>query len=297
MNKAYPIIFIALILGVTSTLSACAATYLKPSLTAKQIRADYLSKAKNRQADILIVPGHEPAYGGTEYGSIKERDIVLMIADELEILLKRDKNITTYRTRDAEGWTPEFDSYFEKEWVNIGTWVEENKQKTRELLEKGTINEVAGIEHNNAAPSVALRLYGMNKWSNENNIDIALHLHINDVPRANPRDIGPYVGFAVYVPEKQYSNAKVSREIGERIKKRLEKVMKVSNWPQEAEGIIESQELIAMGRYNTSNAASVLIEYGYIYESQYADEKSQRTFAKRVAKETFLGLQDFLRKK
>ncbi len=297
MNKVYTTIIIALLLGVGGTLSVYGATYLKPSITAKQIRADYVSKAKNRQVDILIVPGHEPAYGGTEYGSIKERDIVLMIADELETLLKKDKNISVFRTRNSNGWTSEFITHFEKEWANITTWVEDHKQKTIELLENGTITEVRGVEHNIAAPNVATRLYGINKWSNDNNIDIAIHLHINDVPRANTGDIGPYVGFAVYIPEKQYSNAKVSREIGSRIASRLKKVMKVSNYGQEEKGLIEDQELIAMGRYNTSEAASVLIEYGYIYESQFATEESQRAFAKKVANQTFLGLRDFLGKK
>jgi len=153
------------------------------------------------------------------------------------------------------------------------------------------------IQHNSASSEVATHLYGINKWSNENDIDLVLHLHINDMPRKNTSVAGPYVGFAIYVPEKQYSNAKASKEIGESLKNRLEDVMGVSTMPKESAGVIESQQLIAMGSYNTSDAASLLIEYGYIYETQYTIEASQRKFAKLVAEQTYQGLRDFLRKK
>lgn len=288
------IIIVAWVLGASATFSVHGATFLKQGISADDIRSHFRAK----HAKILLVPGHEPAYGGAEYRSdIYEREIVVMIADELETLLADEKGIDVYRTRNNEEWNPTFAHYFEKEWVNINDWISRNKEKTLRLVEKGKIVDVENIQHNSAAPDVATRLYGISKWSNDHDIDIALHIHINDTPRKDTANIGPYVGFTIYVPEKQYSNAKASREIAQYIKKDIEKVMNVSDMPQESEGIIEDQELIALGRYNTADAASVLVEYGYIYESQFATKEEQRAFARRVAKQTYLGLLDFLRKK
>lgn len=295
MRKVYIIIIAAWMFGTVAafTTSVDGATYFKSSITTDEIRGHY----RAGHAKILLVPGHEPFYGGTEYGSIKERDIVVMIADELEELLEADKNLEIYRTRDVQDWDPIFSTYFKEEWENIKSWFGDNKQNTIRMVDNGMLEDVESVQHNNAAPDVALRLYGINKWANENDVDIALHLHINDTSERKDSEFGPYIGFAVYVPEKQNSNAEASRETAQSIKERLEKAMNVSNMPQESGGLIEDQELIALGRYNTSDAASVLIEYGYIYESQFASEESQHAFARRVAKETYLGLRDFLGKK
>lgn len=308
MRKVYSIIIIAMVLVIGymlslrayTNISMPASTYFVTSTTSKEIRDDYHSSSRGKQFSVLIVPGHEPDFGGTEYGSIKERDIVLMIADELEKVLKEDNNIKTYRTRDEKGWVYAFDKYFKDNYEDIVAWVVLNKKITSDFIEDGLISKVSkedSIQHNSAPSDVATRLYGINKWSNENDIDVVLHLHINDTPRKNTSVAGPYVGFAIYVPEKQYSNAKASKEIGESLKNRLEDVMNVSNMPKESVGVIESQQLIAMGSYNTSDAASLLIEYGYIYETQYTIEVSQRQFAKLVAEQTYQGLRDFLRKK
>ena len=283
----------AWVLGASATFSAHGSTYLKQGISADDIRSHYHS----RHLKVLLAPGHEPAYGGTEYGTIKEREIVVMIADELEKLLDDERGIDIYRTRDNQGWNPIFAEYFDEEWDDINEWINHNRQKTVRLVEKGKLADVENVQHNNAAPDVATRLYGISKWANENNVDIVLNLHINDTPRKDLSSIGPYIGFTIYVPEKQYSNAEASREVATSIKESVEKIMDVSNMPQESEGVVEDQELIALGRYNTSDAASVLIEYGYIYESQFATEEGQKAFARRVAKQTYLGLLDFLRKK
>ena len=39
------------------------------------------------------------------------------------------------------------------------------------------------------------------------------------------------------------------------------------------EGVVEDQELIAIGSFNTLNPIGLLIEYGYIYESQFYNKK------------------------
>lgn len=63
--------------------------------------------------------------------------------------------------------------------------------------------------------------------------------------------------------------------------------------PKETDGIIEEQELIAIGSYNTLDAPSMLIEYGYIYEPQFADKNVRDSTFRDLAFQTYLGIQDF----
>ena len=67
----------------------------------------------------------------------------------------------------------------------------------------------------------------------------------------------------------------------------------MSDLPIESEGIIEDQDLIAIGSFNSVNAASLLIEYGYIYEPQLTDPTMRELATQDLAFQTYLGLQDF----
>jgi hypothetical protein len=51
--------------------------------------------------------------------------------------------------------------------------------------------------------------------------------------------------------------------------------------------------LIAVGAYNSIDAASMLIEYGYIYEPQFNNPEIYDMAIKDLAFQTYLGLQDF----
>src|SRR6185436_8364106 len=135
------------------------------------------------------------------------------------------------------------------------------------LLGNGTVSKVKdGVIHNSAPPNVALRLFGINKWVNENKVDLAIHVHFNDYPRRNRSIAGEYSGFSIYVPEKQYVNSTTTLAIADSVFNRLDKYNPVSDFPKEDDGIVEEQELIAIGANDTLSAPSMLIEYGYIYE-------------------------------
>ncbi|MDE1971230.1 MAG: hypothetical protein KGI50_06690 [Patescibacteria group bacterium] len=56
---------------------------------------------------------------------------------------------------------------------------------------------------------------------------------------------------------------------------------------------MDDPELIAIGANNTSDAASMLIEYAYIYEPQLIDPNLRNMAIKDLAFQTYLGLQDF----
>ena len=149
------------------------------------------------------------------------------------------------------------------------------------------------MPHNDAPKDVALRLFGINKWANEHKVDIIIHIHFNDSGPRRAGAPGEYNGFTIYTPERQYSNSQASMDIAKRVFKRLSKMFSVSNLPGEDAGVVEDQELIAIGSSNTVDAASLLVEYGYIYEPQFRVPAVRVMVLRELAFQTYLGLADF----
>lgn len=272
-----------------------AATFFRQGITINQLHDKYDAAPKGKpKIRIMIVPGHEPDFGGTEFGKLKERDMTVEISQYLQDFLKNNPHYEVITTRDKTAWNPILDTYFKNNWNDIISFVRQSKDTMVHYVNDGTVKKyVDGMIHNAAPQNVALRLYGINKWNNENNVDIAIHLHFNDYPRRNTATAGEYTGFAIYVPESQYSNSTTTRAIANAIFKRLSKYNAVSDLPKEMSGVVEEQELIAIGSYNTLDAPSMLIEYGYIYEPQFADASVREATLKDLAFQTYIGIQDF----
>jgi hypothetical protein len=127
-----------------------------------------------------------------------------------------------------------------------------------------------------------------------NNYDIVLHPHFNNEAGRKNNKIGKHSGFAVYVPESQLPNAEVSRTLGEEIKRELEKKIKISSLPQEQAGIVESQDLIALGSNASRNGASILVEYAYIYEAPLRTLKTREVFLDTASRLTFTAIMNYL---
>ena len=244
---------------------------------------------------ILVVPGHEPGYGGAEYGNIKERELAVTIADDLIKFLQGNSRYEVFTTRDDNAWKPEFATYFKDHWAEIIDWTRSYHQEMSHLVSVGSIKKEsrAKVYHNNARQDVALRLYGITKWSNENSIDIAIHIHLNDYPGHVGNAPGEHSGLAIYVPSRQYLNSTTTHAVADTIFKRLTKYNAVSDLRGESSGIVDEPELIAIGANNTADAASMLIEYGYIYEPQFTNPDLRNLALKDLAYQTYLGLQDF----
>lgn len=272
-----------------------AAVFFRESITISQLQNKYDAVSKKYpKVRIMIVPGHEPDFGGTEFKDLKERDMTVELSKQLEVFFKNNSHYEVIIARDQTAWNPDLKKYFDENWDAILDFVKENKNEMVRLVNGGSVTKVTdGMYHNAAPRNVALRLYGINKWNNENNIDIAIHVHFNDYPRKNPSVAGKYSGLSIYVPEKQYSNSTTTRAIADTVFKRLSKYNPISNLPKETDGIIEEQELIAIGSYNTLDAPSMLIEYGYIYEPQFADKNVRDSTFRDLAFQTYLGIQDF----
>ncbi|MEI8338193.1 MAG: N-acetylmuramoyl-L-alanine amidase [bacterium] len=243
---------------------------------------------------ILIIPGHEPNFGGAEFGNLKERTMNVELGNDLKQNLDSDSNFQTFITRGTKSWTPDFSKYFTNNRSDILKWIKTSREAFFKLIATGsTTKPYSEVIHNTAPPEVAIRLFGMTKWANEHNIDVTINIHFNDDARSNYLKAGKYSGFAIYVPVSQYRNSATTKLIADRIFNRLSQKYPVSNLKQESGGIINEADLIAVGVNNTSDAASILIEYGYIYEKQFQNSKTRSAVIKDFALQTYLGLKDY----
>lgn len=256
---------------------------------------DYVKAPSNPQKKIkiLIVPGHEPGYGGAEYGDLKERELNVQLSQNLFAYIARDKHFSVTIARDNLAWNADLFNYFNIHEGEIEKWRDNMKNQMNKLVGEGRVISIAGPAHSDSkVPSfVSTHLYGINKWASENKYDIVLHVHFNDNPRINGKP--KFSGFAIYVPERQYSNSEASVTLAEDIYNDLIDVAKVSELDQEKDGVVEDQELVAIGKYNSLDALGILIEYAYIYEPVLQNTDSRDKYIRDMAYKTYTGLINF----
>jgi N-acetylmuramoyl-L-alanine amidase len=244
-----------------------------------------------RRIRILIVPGHDSESYGTEHNGLREAALTVALGEDIASLLEADPRFKPILVRTKTGYAPEFLEYFANNDANVKTFVAEKKKVMKDLLHSGLLEKEEGVIHNSVPNTVAYRLYLLNMWANENAVDIVIHIHFNNYPRKTTTKPGRYTGYTIYVPDKQYSNARPSHDLATNIARRLSEVSAPSTHPQEGD-VVPDQELIALGSYNTLDPAGVLVEYGYIYEPQFAKAKRGETLH-TLATLTYAGLLDF----
>lgn len=262
--------------------------------------AELRQKYENDKIRILVVVGHEPGYGGAIYQGVYEREIVTDISKELESLLRTNPKYEVIVSRTDTAWNKTLEKYFDKQEKKIEKFVKDQKKKTKRMERKGDIEDKAEHEtvaHGAAPNDVALRLYGINKWANENKIDLVVHLHVNDAPDHGPDEPSKYTGYAVYVPDTIFGNHKASKDVAHEISRTLAALSPISTLPGESLGVVPDRELIAVGAYGTLNVPSVLIEYGYITEPRFTLPEHREQVAKDTAYQTYLALQSFFGEK
>ena len=244
---------------------------------------------------ILLVPGHDSEVWGAQYGNMKEATMNLTLATQIYNILKKDKRFEVYITRDdtsLSGYTKEFADFFTQRDAILAF-----EQNAKNLIQAKIINGNFIVKinppHHTVTEDVALRLYGFNKWADENKIDAMVHIHFNDYPRTNAWTIGKYKGFVVYFPDGQFANSKESANLAADIFMQLHKKYITSTYPPELGGLIPDQKLIALGSNGTLNPSvrSVLIEYGYIYRFQ--TKKSRETAYVNMAQLTATGIKNY----
>lgn len=281
--------------AVFGNLSMPASVFFTQSVNATDLRATFdTASSTKKKLRVLIVPGHEPYFGGAEYRDIKERDLNADLALALAQYLVEDGHFEVAMTRGKEGWSPDLQNYFATHDEEIKTFVYSQKGEMARLVGEGKIIRVSdAVPHNGAPSDVALRLFGINKWANDISADIIIHIHFNDSSPRRANQPGEHNGFTIYTPERQYSNSRATGEIAPHVFKRLSRMFPVSSLPVEDQGVVEEQDLIAIGSYNSVDGASMLIEYGYIYEPQFKIPSVRELVIKELAFQTYLGLADF----
>lgn len=244
---------------------------------------------------ILLVPGHDNEVWGAQYKNIKEADMNLAVATKIYNLLKKDKRFEVHITRDSSGYTKEFADYFPTQKDAIWEFEQNAKQKMQEKISEGTFVEEPNVPHVSVSKEIALRLYGFNKWANENKIDAVVHIHFNDYPRSASWEIGKYKGFNIYMPDEQFANWKESGQLAANIYIQLHKKYITSTYPKELGGLIRDQKLIAIGANNTldSSVRSVLVEYSYIYEKRLRTKSTRLAAYKNMADLTATGIKNY----
>lgn len=259
-------------------------------VTPETLREKY---ARDEEVKILIVPGHDGEFWGTDYRGIREADLNLELGKLLKEIFTADPRFTVFITREGTDYAPEFVSYFSEQSSLIREFRDYVRTTFFSAVRKGAVTRVDENFHGTASDAIARRLYGINKWADDRSIDLVLHLHFNDYPRRR-RDLpGRYAGWAIYIPESQLPNARASRALTESVAARLHVFGATSTYSQERAGVVEDQELIAVGANASLHAASLLIEYGYIYEPQFVDPAARRELFPRLAELTYQGVVDF----
>jgi N-acetylmuramoyl-L-alanine amidase len=245
---------------------------------------------------ILLVPGHDNVVWGAQYGNMKEATMTLTLATQIYNILKKDKRFDVYVTRDSSssGYTKQFADFLAQKDAII-TFEQNAKNLMQAKIINGNFIVKVNPPHHTVTEDIALRLYGFNKWADENKVDAMIHIHFNDYPRANKWTIGQYKGFAIYFPDGQIANSKESANLAADIFTQLHKKYAVSNYKPEAGGLVPDQKLIAIGANGTLDASvrSVLIEYSYIYEKKFRTNSTRAQAYKDMAQLTATGIKNY----
>lgn len=276
--------FILLVNMLTVSFPQYAAVFFAQGKTVKEVVQKYNQAPVQAKVKILLIPGHEPDFGGAEYMGILERDVNVALAEKIADNLRQNSKFEVIIGRDFYNWNSDLANYFKSNMMEIEKWKDGQKSAMYDLVKEGKVELVDSPGHSIAPTVPAMHLYGINKWANENGVDITLHIHFNDNPmiKGRPR----FSGFAIYVPEQQYSNSSSSVELATDLMKGLSVVSSVSDMEQESTGVTPDQDLIAIGRFNTADTLSVLIEYAYIYESKLRTKELRKAFIDEMASAT-----------
>lgn len=267
-----------------------AALFFPERISPEELSAKY---KRNEKIKILIVPGHDNESWGTDFNGIKEADFNLAVGERLLDYFRADANFEVFITRDQNGYTRDFQGYFQEQSSLISEFRQYWQTVFKTAVRQGQVTSKILDYHGTASGEDSLKLYGINKWANDNRIDIVLHLHFNDYPTRPAGQAGIYFGFSMYVPEEQLPNSRASVKIAQSVFHQLDKYFDQSDLPIEKKGIIEDQELIAIGSNASLNAASVLIEYGYIYEPPFLHPAIRDPLFRELAFQTYLSIKKF----
>lgn len=292
------LVFVVVVIFSSSSLSAAdinralAALFISSGIKEKELKKDY----QNKTVNMLIAAGHDDAESGGYYNGLWEADLNLELSEKLFQLFSADPHFRVSRTRTAAGYTADFVRLFDYSDGRVAIDDFRSSVQTaaaKERLRGGIARSTVLAHHPFASPESSLKLYGINKWANEHDIDLVLHVHFNDYPSRPKNAPGTYSGFSVYIPDAQLPNAASSRAIAENVFRSLSRFFAPSNFPSECCGVLEDQDLVAVGAQGSLQSAALLIEYGYIYEPQFYHSSVRTSAMSELAFQTYHGVKRY----
>ena len=281
--------FLFFVITLSLPLSATADVVTSTELLQKYATA----KSSGQKLKVLIVPGHDIEAWGTEFRGMKEFELNTVVANNLYRYFSNDSAFEVFLTQQNGDYTETFKNYFINQREAIRQFRDSHKSIQQAGRENGTIVGVTGVNHNYVNEDVSIKLHGINKWANENGIDLIIHIHFNDHGGRKWNKTGEYSGFSIYVPEPQLKNAALSKDIAQQVSESLARFSTFSNLPGEGSGVIEEQDLIAIGPFNTLGIPAMLIEYAYIYEPQLSSHALRERVLDEYAYRTYFGVKEY----
>lgn len=256
---------------------------------------DLVNRYRRGKLRVLVVPGHDNQYSGASYQGKREADFNIEFARHLVEVLAADSKLEVTVARDLVTgfYMPEIAQLLDQDRDSILSFKAAKKSLMTELLAGGLVEDRSTNNHAFATNEISYRLYGINKWINDNDIDLAIHIHFNDYPghKSGP---GKYKGITVYTPDEQFPNGQAGIDVGVAVFEALNQIRPSSNNPLELTGVVPDQELIAIGSNASVDAAAILIEYGYIYEPEFQSPTDREIIFKQMAEKTSEGLVEYL---
>ena len=253
---------------------------------------------------ILLVPGHDTdtdcknnpkCNSGAIFKNIYERDLVVTVANNISTILSSDPKYKVIVARDTKAWNPIFANYFLNNKQAILDFKDQHQAADKLLIVSGKEKVIPdSATHTTADQTTAIELYGINKWADENNVDLVIHLHFNSSPRKNPNLPGSYHGFDMFIPDAQRVNSATSRVIAQDIYDQLGKKFAPESQDGAYKSLYEDQSLIALGASNTLAKPAILVEYAYLYEKMLQTSTKRTAALEQMAEQTVAGIQEYV---
>jgi N-acetylmuramoyl-L-alanine amidase len=120
-----------------------ATVILHNAITVKDLNNKYDAVIKGEpKVRILISPGHEPNYGGTEYRDLKERELNVELAGYLKDFLKGNDHYEVIVSRDNKAWNTDLQKYFDEHWEDIKTFIKQSQSEMIHSVNTGKVTKL-----------------------------------------------------------------------------------------------------------------------------------------------------------
>lgn len=213
---------------------------------------------------IVIDPGHGGKDPGAIYNNVKEKDIILDIAKELRVFLKKDPSLTIYMTRETDVFIP----------------LEERTAIANKYKADIFISIHANAAKNTAAAGV--ETYVFNVTNDRAALEVAA-LENNATTKATS-DLGDILKDIL-----KYSKLEDSLLLAGAVQKN---VVKTAGSKSKSLGVKQAPFYVLLG----ARMPSILIETGFISNREEAARLKNAAYRKQVAKGIHEGMREYIEK-